>query len=440
MKSTSKRWRAKRRPVRQNPSRGWVPRGKRAVVAMKTSLEHLPEPKREQVSAIAALLQAEAGVEMVVLFGSHARGDWVEDPETGYFSDFDILVVVAPEGGLRKDGVSEALVQRAREIAGRTPVRFIVHDIKEINHELRLGQYFFIDILRQGVMVYDSRRYSLASPKALTSADRLELGLINFRYWFGSANEFWQSSGHSAGRGLGPQAAFLLHQSVERYAAAMLLVFTGYKPKSHDIEELANEMALLHPALAEALPRTEEKDKRLWTLLRRAYIDGRYSKSYRITADELRILRERVHGLAVWVRAACVEKLGSFCGASLVGELPEVPSSVDVGELPKVPSPGDPAAFQAWREALTALAFDRGKQAGVTEGFDRGEQQGFDRGQREALWSILAARGIAVDADARGKIEACREPEVLKRWIARAIGVASIEDLFAPDPEATARG
>ena len=43
--------------------------------AMKTSLDHLPEHKREQVAAISALLQAEAQAEMVILFGSHARGD-----------------------------------------------------------------------------------------------------------------------------------------------------------------------------------------------------------------------------------------------------------------------------------------------------------------------------------------------------------------------------
>ena len=42
---------------------------------MKTSLDHLPEHKREQVAAISALLQAEAQAEMVILFGSHARGD-----------------------------------------------------------------------------------------------------------------------------------------------------------------------------------------------------------------------------------------------------------------------------------------------------------------------------------------------------------------------------
>jgi len=33
----------------------------------------------------------------IILFGSHARGDWVEDPVGPYFSDYDLLVVVDRE-------------------------------------------------------------------------------------------------------------------------------------------------------------------------------------------------------------------------------------------------------------------------------------------------------------------------------------------------------
>ena len=236
---------------------------------MKVSLEHLPEAKRERLAAIAAHLQAAAPVEMVILFGSHARGDWVEDEETGYRSDFDLLVIVATEEQARDAALWGRLGQECRALSGKTPVTLIVHDLKEVNHELRLGQYFFIDILREGVLLHTSRRVSLASPKALEPEDRLKLGLVNFRYWFGSANEFWRTARHAAGRGLGPQAAFLLHQAVERYAASMLLTFTGYKPKSHNIEDLANQMAALHPLLEGALPRIEEEDKRLFCLLKR---------------------------------------------------------------------------------------------------------------------------------------------------------------------------
>ena len=237
---------------------------------MKTSLDHLPDSKRAQIQAISALLQAEAPVEMVILFGSFARGDWVEDPENGYFSDFDILVVVATEEQARSTALWTSLSQRAQLTAGRAPVTLIVHDIKEINQEIRLGQYFFIDILREGVLLYTSRRHNLATPRALDPADRLRLGLVNFRYWFASANEFWRGSGYYAARGLGAHAAFLLHQAVGRYYNATQLVFTGYKQKTHNIETQADQAASLHPALAAALPRTAPEDDRLFDLLKRA--------------------------------------------------------------------------------------------------------------------------------------------------------------------------
>ena len=39
----------------------------------------------------------------------------------------------------------------------------------------------------------------------------------------------------------------------------------------------------MHEALQGALPRTEGEDARLFDLLKRAYIEARYSKSYHIT-------------------------------------------------------------------------------------------------------------------------------------------------------------
>ena len=415
---------------------------------MKTSLAHLPEAKRSQVEAIAELLRAEAPVEMVILFGSYARGDWVEDAENLYFSDFDLLAVVGTEKQAQDLALWSDLSQRARQIAGRTPVSLLAHDIKEINHEIRLGQYFFIDILREGVVVYTSRKYSLATPKALTPADRLELGLLNFRYWFASATEFWRGCGYYAGRGQTSHAAFLLHQATERYLHSALLVFTGYKPKTHDIEKLAGETAPLHASLAGALPRTEPEDERLFDLLKRAYIEARYSKSYRITFEELRILRERVLDLAARVRAACVEKLGSFCGPDKVGVLPEVPHPMDMGELPEAPAADDTSAFEAWREALMARSFERGEQ----QGFQRGEQHGFERGAQhglergelrglaEALFTVLSARGITVDAAARARIEACADSAVLKDWLARANAIAAVDALFTGGPAGEPEG
>src|SRR3546814_11555320 len=33
----------------------------------------------------------------IILFGSYARDDWVDEPENGYQSDFDLLIVISHE-------------------------------------------------------------------------------------------------------------------------------------------------------------------------------------------------------------------------------------------------------------------------------------------------------------------------------------------------------
>ena len=83
---------------------------------MKTGLDHLPAPKREPITAIAALLEKGALVEMIILFGSYARGDWVDDPLTKYVSDFDVRSVSHKwqcQGlgtGMRKEGKEASLI------------------------------------------------------------------------------------------------------------------------------------------------------------------------------------------------------------------------------------------------------------------------------------------------------------------------------------------
>ena len=82
---------------------------------------------------------------MLVLFGSYARGYWVEDLPAGYFSDYDLMVIVATEALASDDALWASVSDRAQAIGGRVPVTLLVHDAKQLNQEIRSGQYFFSD-------------------------------------------------------------------------------------------------------------------------------------------------------------------------------------------------------------------------------------------------------------------------------------------------------
>lgn len=160
---------------------------------MNTSLEHLPEYKRKELEQIVAIIRDEirpAELEKIVLFGSHARGNWVEDAgvtPNGYYykyhSDFDILVVVAHRNTAKKAGKWRRLRDRIRHIPEiHTPVSVIEHDLGYVNKRLKEGNYFFGDILKEGILLYDAGRRAFKQPRELTPAERVKQASEDFNH------------------------------------------------------------------------------------------------------------------------------------------------------------------------------------------------------------------------------------------------------------------
>lgn len=65
------------------------------------------------------------------------------------------------------------------------------------------------------------------------------------------------------------------------------------------------------------------------------------------------------------------------------------------------------------------------------DGEAKGEARGEVRGKRDALLTILAARGLTVSSDARARIETCAETATLDRWIAKAVRAATLDEALA---------
>jgi predicted nucleotidyltransferase len=283
---------------------------------VKTSLDHLPARKQDELRAVTDVLREGAPLGMLVLFGSHARGDWVEDPEGGYFSDYDLLAIVESPKVAEDTALWAELEAKLRDLTGEAAVSLLVHDLRFVNKEIRIGSYFFGDILHEGIVLHDAHRFTLATPKSATPAERAERAERTFKYWFESADGFVQTYAFGVSQGLNNHAAFLLHQAAERLYTTAAMVFTGYKRKEHNLEKLHQDVALLHPDLRAVLPHETPEDRHLFELLRRAYIDARYDRRYHITAEELATLGERVRQFAAVVERVCREKIASLHAAA----------------------------------------------------------------------------------------------------------------------------
>ena len=108
------------------------------------------------------------------------------------------------------------------------------------------------------------------------------------------------------------KAAFMLHQAAESFYGAVLLVYTNYKPKTHDLDTLRRLAANHDPAFFTVFPLRTKQERDRFDLLRQAYVGTRYHDDYKITPQELKYLARCVELLRDQTETSCQEKMKTF--------------------------------------------------------------------------------------------------------------------------------
>lgn len=298
---------------------------------MRTALDHLPPHEQRELERVVKIIfeefqdlvaltgtawKKQGRIEKVILYGSYARGGWVDEPHTakGYRSDFDILIVV------NKDKLTERvpnwlkLEDRLNRELGitqtlKTPVNFIVHTLSEVNDGLAHGRYFFMDLARDGIALYQFDDSELHSPKPKTPQQSLKAAQAYFDDWFPSAMKRFEGAKFYLEQNYMKDAAFDLHQTVERLYNCVLLVNTFYSPHVHNIGFLRTQAERIDRRLVYAWPRDTRKQQAMFEKLKEAYVKARYSPHYQISTEELAWLVEQIEELGRVVHTICTERL-----------------------------------------------------------------------------------------------------------------------------------
>ncbi|WP_448662831.1 HEPN domain-containing protein [Sphingomonas sp. CJ20] len=300
---------------------------------MKTELDHLPERQQRELARVREILLEEfdkaiatatkphkrdGKVYKIILFGSYARDDWVDEPENGYQSDFDLLIVVSHEDLTDIADywyIAEDRIARDPTIA--RPVNIIVHSLNEVNTALKRGEYFWTDIARDGVAIYELPCHSLATPMPLSASDAYRMAGEYYDRNAAIASHRIETFEFQLSRATDSQtwrneAAFMLHQATEALYACFLLVRTLYFPRSHNIKFLRSLAEDKEPRLVNAWPRATKQDRARFERLKRAYVEARYSASYAITAEDLETLATSIARLRDIVAAVNAERLAEL--------------------------------------------------------------------------------------------------------------------------------
>lgn len=288
---------------------------------MNNSIEHLPEPKQNELKRIAALICRECdNVEMVILFGSYARGDWKDGPhEQGRGrllihkrSDYDILAVTRHEYIATNIALWDTIKDACAGLNVSAYVRILARDIDFINYKLRQGQYFFTEIIQQGISLYDSGNLEFDQKRVRAPAQEKRLIQADLDEVFVFAKEFFISSNTNFDRESYKLAAFELHQACEHTYKTILLIFAAESPQEHHLDILEDLAADYCPDLIGVLPRETDAQRTLFELLDYAYIGARYDRRYKITREQLAVLMPYVKKLHEVVGKCGDERIAEF--------------------------------------------------------------------------------------------------------------------------------
>jgi len=302
---------------------------------VKDRLDHLNLQKQREVAYIRKVILEELQARLakstservrayrilkLVLYGSFARGTWFDDRRSGRASDFDLLVIVSHKALTDMTtfwaGVEDRLF---RDPKIQKDVSLIVHTLRDVNAALKDGQYFFTEVINQGVLLYEAddtdslgrSRAILADPGKPDPQRAYELANNYFDMWKRKASFFMKdASGYFVpGRDENNHAAFLLHQAAEAVYRMLLLTVTQYAPATHHLGKLRQHCEAIDPRLAEAWEPQKKPYKRYFELLRRAYVEARYSPAYETSPEILKWQAERIGRLLDIADASCRERL-----------------------------------------------------------------------------------------------------------------------------------
>jgi predicted nucleotidyltransferase/HEPN domain-containing protein len=298
---------------------------------MRTDFDHLPPAKQRELERVVQILFEEfeekialgtqdwkrkGRIQKIILYGSYARGNWVDEPHTakGYQSDFDLLIIVNDKRLTdRVEYWSKAEDRLIRELSItktlRTPVNFIVHTLQEVNDGLAHGRYFFIDVATDGIALYQSDDADLPEPKPKTPEQALAMAKEYFDEWFPTAMQRFKGAQFHFENGHLKPAAFDLHQTTEYLYHCILLVCTFYTPHVHNLAFLRTQAERIDPGLVHVWPQDSRRDRARFEKLKAAYVKARYSKHFRISEEELAWLGERIEELAQVVQMVCSERI-----------------------------------------------------------------------------------------------------------------------------------
>ena len=175
------------------------------------------------------------------------------------------------------------------------PVTAIVLRTDQFNQWVSEGHQFAQTVCKIAVLLHGEK---LTVPETINEEVNKAEKLKIFNQGLNKVTEFLAGADLFRIRKQNKMAAFMLHQVTEHALHTILKISTGLYLNTHNLDKLIRYCSMVSYNISDIFSRNNERHERLFQLLHKAYIAGRYSDDYSITNNELSLITERVQILS----------------------------------------------------------------------------------------------------------------------------------------------
>lgn len=205
--------------------------------------------------------------------------------------DYFLLVLLNSLKGKEQYEWQDKIEQYCSECA---PVTVIVMQTSIFDDWLQAGHRFARNVVHLAIPLYKADGFSFSpAPEADTIAEQKSIAK-HYRDGLAKGREFLAGAELFRIRNQYKMSAFMLHQAAEHCLNGLIKAGTGFHAYTHNLDRLIRYGSLVCYQLQDIFPRKTEQDKKLFSLLQKAYGDARYKEDYSIDLNSLLLLIDKV--------------------------------------------------------------------------------------------------------------------------------------------------
>jgi HEPN domain-containing protein len=212
-------------------------------------------------------------------------------PGSRYISDCTVLVLIPDLAGKGIYEWENIIEDSCKKLM---PVTVIAVQTRTFEEWMKAGDSFACSVCESAVTIYGSKKLTAT---VTVSGFKMHMNTADDRFYKNGmikSAEFLTGSELFRIRKQYAISAFMLHQSAEQALYTLIKIGTGYEANTHNLERLLRYAGLVSYQIPDIFPRKTDREKQLFLLLQRAYVDSRYKSEYKICIEDLLYLTDKI--------------------------------------------------------------------------------------------------------------------------------------------------